>query len=67
MKRENQKTFTAAAQRLRYSGPAIVDVGSVVAMTAGHSSPVGDDPHNGTTGYYNSAQIVGDLTVDLDD
>lgn len=47
----------------RYTGPAIVDVGKIDTVTMGHSEPVGDPPHDGTTGYYNSA---GRLELEVD-
>lgn len=48
-----------------YDAPRIIQVGTVAAFTAGHSEPVGDPPHDGTTGWYNAAKNLTDAEVDL--
>jgi hypothetical protein len=57
-----------SARKRRYKAPAIVDVGSIGALTTGHSEPVGDPPQDGTTGYYNAAGANARYAeVDLED
>ncbi len=49
-----------------YGSPSIINVGSVETVTQGYGSPVGDPPHNGTTGYYNANPFGINTEVDLD-
>jgi hypothetical protein len=50
-----------------YAEPSIIDVGSVESLTAGHGTPVGDPPHDGTTGYYDASKNLGNAEIDLSD
>ena len=57
----------ALLPKRRYGGPAMVEVGSVVAITTGHSSPVGDPPVGQGLGYFNAAIVPDDdAEVDLE-
>ena len=61
----NSETPVATQSKRPYSGPAIIDVGSIETLTTGSSSPVGDPPADGTTGYYNSAPTLQNAEVEL--
>ncbi|WP_439534919.1 hypothetical protein [Polymorphobacter sp.] len=50
-----------------YTAPDIIDVGDALSLTNGHGTPVGDAPHDGTTGYYNAAKNALSAEVELDD
>ena len=49
-----------------YLAPQAVGVGKITELTKGHGTPVGDPPHDGTTGYYNAAGDDEEKSADLD-
>jgi hypothetical protein len=59
------KNSTETSDLRSYDAPRIVEVGTVAAFTAGHSEPVGDPPHDGTTGWFNAAKNLTGAEVDL--
>lgn len=57
--------MTTVSQNKRvYAAPRSIDVGGLAELTKGHGEPVGDPPHDGTTGWYNAAGLEDKIELD---